>query len=376
MEYIKRTKSLLTGKANVEPLHTFRHFPVFMGCTQQPPEEDLFADMEWQICRDTGIIQLAKLLPLEILYQNQHNEGCGAVWTEHYLELTKFIAKYGPKRVLEIGGAHGIVAQQYVSMHPNAEWTIIEPNPTFSGEDRIRVLKGWFDDAFSFDREVDAVVHSHVFEHTYDPPRFLSHIASFLPAGKLQIFAFPNMYELVKKKYTSGLNFEHTAFLTEDITEYLLARNGFRVLEKSYFKDHSIFYATEKIHPPASLPVFENRYAEYRDLFMEFVNYHLELIADLNEKISKATTSVYLFGAHIFSQYLIGFGLHTDAIVAVLDNGAAKQGKRLYGTKFNAESPKVLVGKGPVNIILKAGIYNEEIKKDILENINSEAVFW
>ena len=53
-----------------------------------------------------------------------------------------------------------------------------------------------------------------------------------------------------------------------------------------------------------------------------------------------------------------------------------KQGKRLYGTRFTIESPKILKNKGPVNVILKAGGYNAEIKKDIIENINPEVTFW
>ena len=50
-----------------------------------------------------------------------------------------------------------------------------------------------------------------------------------------------------------------------------------------------------------------------------------------------------------------------------------KQGKRLYG-KILVCSPKVLKEKNPV-VILKAGVYNDEIKKDILTNINSKTIF-
>jgi hypothetical protein len=100
------------------------------------------------------------------------------------------------------------------------------------------------------------------------------------------------------------------------------------------------------------------------------------MVSNLNKLIKKSDVPVYLFGAHIFSQTLIQFGLNADKIVSVLDNSPIKQGKRLYGTLLNVESPKVLKGKGKINLILKAGIYNDEIKKDILENINSEVVFW
>ena len=41
---------------------------------------------------------------------------------------------------------------------------------------------------------------------------------------------------------------------------------------------------------------------------------------------------VYLFGAHVFSQFLIGCGFPGRARRGVLDNDPAKQGLRLYGT--------------------------------------------
>jgi hypothetical protein len=100
------------------------------------------------------------------------------------------------------------------------------------------------------------------------------------------------------------------------------------------------------------------------------------MIKELNDQIEKSAKPVYLFGAHIFSQTLIQFGLKTDKIVSILDNSPMKQGKRLYGTRFTIESPKILKDKGPVNLILKAGGYNAEIKKDILENINTQVEFW
>ncbi len=119
-----------------------------------------------------------------------------------------------------------------------------------------------------------------------------------------------------------------------------------------------------------------NEYTRNKKLYMEYVDYHLAMIDTLNEAIEKSTLPVYLFGAHIFSQTLIQFGLKTEKIVSILDNGPLKQGKRLYGTKFIIDSPKILKDKGAVAVILKVGGYDAEIKKDILENINTEVIFW
>ena len=48
----------------------------------------------------------------------------------------------------------------------------------------------------------------------------------------------------------------------------------------------------------------------------------------------------------------------------------------MYGTNLKVFSPNILSkdDSDPV-VILKAGVYNQEIKKDILENINSKTIF-
>lgn len=374
----ERTISLITNKNNLEHLYTLSDFPVFMGCVETTQNEDIVADMVWDICKDTGLIQLRGLLPLEVLYMNQHNDGTGKIWAEHYGAFAKFLYKYKPKNILEIGGAHDQIARNYKELDANINWTIIEPNPEHIIEDnKIKVIKDWFDDKFVIDEHFDTIIHSHVFEHTYNPIVFIEHIAKFMKKGDRHIFTFPNLLPMLKLKWTNCLNFEHTVFLTEEITEYILKRFGFIILEKQYYGNpHSIFYATEKVATPVDVVSMENKYEEYKKVFTNYVNFHLNMIKELNEKIEASDIPVYLFGAHIFSQSLIQFGLKTDKIVSILDNSPLKQGKRLYGTKFMIESPKVLKNKGPANVILKAGGYDEEIKKDILENINSEVTFW
>jgi hypothetical protein len=77
----------------------------------------------------------------------------------------------------------------------------------------------------------------------------------------------------------------------------------------------------------------------------------------------------------VFSQYLIEFGLETDKIVCLLDNDPGKQGKRLYGSNLVVQSPKILKGVRRPLVILKAGVYNTEIKEAILGDINDNVTF-
>ena len=102
----------------------------------------------------------------------------------------------------------------------------------------------------------------------------------------------------------------------------------------------------------------------------------MELVKDINRKILNANSAVYLFGAHVFSQYLINFGLNTSNIKCILDNDTKKQNKRLYGTNLKVSSPKILKKIKQGIVILRSGVYNNEIKKDILENIHKNIIFW
>ena len=375
---IDRNYDVITG-GRIKPLHTVRQFPVFLGCTTKPRETDLKEDMRWYISPESGLIQLNPIVPLSIVYQRSHGSGCvGGVWLQHHKEFAKFIYKQAPKSVLEIGGAHGILNREY-QQYESIKWSILEPNPSPAEGVNAKYIKGFFDKEFRFNGEIDTIIHSHVFEHIYHPDEFVYNLANSLQEGQKLIFSLPNMEEMLKRKFTNCINFEHTVFITEPYVEHLLSKHGFRQIEKKYFLDaHSIFYTYERDNNAELISLTEDLYEHNKKLYFDYVSFHEELICRLNKKISttKDNQSIYLFGAHIFAQHLIVLGLNTDRLVCLLDNDVNKHQKRLYGTDMMVSSPKILSKvKSPI-VILKAGLYNDEIKKDILDNINSSTVFW
>ncbi len=376
MKLIERKFDVITGGKNLEDLHTLKNFPVFMGVVDHSEKEDLMADMVWAISRDSGLIQLKYLLPLEILYQNQTTTSAvGPTWMQHHREFASFINNYNPKSVLEIGGAHGILSVEY-SKYEDIKWVILEPNPSPVKECNAKIIRGFFDNQFRMLDSVDTVVHSHVFEHIYEPVKFLKQLGTVIKEGQKMIFSVPNLQSWLSNKYTNTINFEHTVYLTEPYIDYLLSSYGFKILEKKFVMDgHSIFYATirDSIQTPYELD--DNLYKNNKKMYSDFVDYYKKLVEDLNGHISSHARTVFLFGAHVFSQYLIAFGLDTRRIAGVLDNDFRKVGKRLYGTSLKVQSPSILRGMKDIEVILKAGIYNNEIKKDILENINKETQF-
>ena len=209
----------------------------------------------------------------------------------------------------------------------------------------------------------------------YEPNTFISQIAELLDDGGYHIFTLPNLQVMFERGYTNCLNFEHTIFLTEPYIDYLLTKHGFRIIEKQYFKDdHSIFYATVKDLSTVPSLLNSELYEKNKQAFTDNVKKQSLLISSLNDKILNASTDVYLFGAHIFSQQLLHGGLIGDIIVCILDNDPQKQGKRLYGTNLLVESPNILKGKQSPHVVLNCAAYGSEIKEAILL-INSNTVF-
>lgn len=220
------------------------------------------------------------------------------------------------------------------------------------------------------------VIHTHTFEHLYSPAKFLKNISKFLlKKNSKMLFSIPNMKKGIESKYTNMLNFEHSFYMDERHVDYIIQKSGFLIIDKKYFNDHSIFYSTQ-YQPELKSPILcPDLYIENSSLFHSFVDFYRNEIQILNDKIKQFNGSVYLFGAHVFSQFLIFNGLDTSKISSILDNGPIKIGKRLYGTKFIVESPEILKNKNSSMVILKAGAYNSEIKQQIINKINKNIIF-
>ena len=167
MELVSRSKNVISQSKDLEILHSLNSFPVFMGCVEHDESKDLHADISWAISPNNGILQLISLIPINILYQSQHNAGAvGKLWNEHHQIFANFIQSQAPRSVLEIGGAHGILSREYKKLN-KIDWTILEPNPSPAEGVSAEFIEGFFDDNFTFDGEFDTIIHSHVFEHVY-----------------------------------------------------------------------------------------------------------------------------------------------------------------------------------------------------------------
>ena len=372
-ETISRRRCVVDGSGRLEPLFRFADFPVYMGVTDGPPEQDLVQDMAWAICRDCGCIQLAELIPAEILYARSHNSGLvGRIWTQHHAAFAEFVLEHAPRSVLEVGAGHGLLSIEVHKRRPDVAWTVVEPNPTPQPGCRARFIRGFFPRDLEPALSADALVNSHFIEHLFAPAEFFRQAAGFLKPGQMHLFSVPNMPEMLARKYNNCLNFEHSYYLTPSCVARFAADAGFEIVaRRSFLDDHSHFYALRRCAGPVPAPLpAPGACAENRTLFEAYTRHHRDDVARLNAFLEADPGPVFLFGAHVFSQYLCAFGLRHARIRAILDNDPGKQGRRLAGTGLRVDSPRVLAGEASPAVILRAGAYDAEIRADIVANVN------
>ena len=372
MKIIKR-KECVICKGKLNEVHTFENFPIFMGVSKESVETDINKDMIFSECGHCGCIQLANLIPLDILYENPHNAAIGKTWDKHHYEFYQFIKKYAKGTVVEIGGGNLKLAKHLENEESVDKIFIYDSNLYENYKSGKIHLKEGFFDSQDLKEEVDIVIHSHLLEHLYSPVEELKDMSSLLSDGSYMAIAVPLIDEMLKDNFTNAMNFEHTYMTTYSMIESMLNMAGLNIVDNKNFSPYITFIMAEKtkIRKNVDPPFLRDNIKILND----FLEYYTEEVKTIKQKIDSKKENTFIFGAHIFTQYLFGFGLEEKLFSNVLDNDPAKINNRLYGTSLKVRSPEILRNiENPV-VILKAAMYTEEIKKDILENINSNTRF-
>lgn len=363
--YDTRLVCCICGASDLEKKLTIKNFPVYMGVTDSAKDSDLYSHQTWTECQSCGCLQLRDLLSLNLIYQaNHHTEVVGEVWHDHHIAFSDFIARSKPSKIIEIGAAHGYLAALLIEKLSNIEYTIIEPNSSLV-DDRIKIIKGFVEDNFSEIAGKNCIIHSHVLEHIYKPVEFIKQISMSADMDCEMYVSFPNFHGLIESGSLNSLNFEHTYLLDMNHAELIFQNAGFSILESSNYLDHSYFYRLKKVSKEVNKSQKFSNVSSQSQKFLEMVLGLKKFVESANLEIANHVGPIYIFGAHIFTQALLTFGLDQSKILGILDNSIGKQNKRLYGTNFRVFSPLEIKNQDNVIVILKASHYQEEIRSQL-----------
>lgn len=367
----KRTNCIINPHEEIEKFYTFKNFPILMSTVDDQTliDNDKFLDMDWGIS-PSGNIQLINLLDPTVIYNEYHTSGSsGKIWQDHHKKLFEFVSQSEYHNLLEVGGSSGHLASNFCTSSKEFSYTIIEPNLTQKAinDSRVHLINGFFEN-YNFDKKYDTVVHSHCFEHVYDPIQFLHKVNQLLTDNGVHYISIPNMRYWLEHKSTNVLSFEHTFYVDDFVLEYLLNSTGFEIIEK-ISNPHSIYVKSIK---SSSIKVKPTTFSYVKNLFN---NYIQELQQDVELiKQQLGNKEFYLFGAHIFSQFYFNLGINQNQVKYILDNDPKKQQRRLYGTSCYVRSPMILKDIENPIVVVRAGPYTDEIKDAILK-INDKTFF-
>jgi len=373
MKMIKRIRCVLCESKYLKSYRKLVKFPIYMGVTDRPVSSDVFMDQEWSICENCSCLQLSSLVPLDLLYSINHSvEAVGKVWQTHHEEFAKIIVRNLPTSICEIGGSHGYLARIIARNLPGIKYLMIEPSPTFD-DNRIDIVKGFFEDNYEKVSGFDSIIHSHVLEHLYEPLKFMNKMNENITDSSNIHISIPNISALLLKFGSNALNFEHTYFLNLENLGFMAGKTGFRILHVENYIDHSFFVTLKKVAKQRveveQIKVTNETSIKYFDSLWDGLG---KFVEQAKMKINNQPEILtYIFGAHVFSQSLHHLGLSQCDIAGILDNAKIKVGKRLYGTPYEVFHPEVIRNLSKVRVILKTASYQSEIKRQLIE-LNSK----
>ena len=372
---IYRNIDLINKRKDLKLIYKLKNVPVFMGTTKKKSiKSEKKENLNFYISRSSGSVQLNPILPLKVVYSDEHGSGrVGKTWENHHKEFSKFISKKCSDTIFEIGSGHFKLFENYMKIKKDFKWIALEPNPQKKIEsNKLKIIKKFYYNRTKITDNA-TIIHSHFIEHLYDPLTTMSGISKKMKPNQLMIFSIPNLKEMIKRGYFNTMNFEHTYFASEDFIQIILQRCNLKVIEKRYFRrDHSIFYRVIKVNKSIKKNV--SFYNENEKLFSRYFSLIEKQIELVNKKINKVK-NVVIHGGHVFTQLAIAYGLDISNILFITDNDINKENKYLHGTQLIIKNPNVLKNKNNYCVIISfTGVYKNEIKQG-LKKINNKIKF-
>jgi len=363
MDLIKRTQCTICN-LSIDKLFTFKNFPVSMGISKS---EDQYIDQDWCICSYCGCIQLENLIPIETLYKHPHNPAIGNSWANHNESFSKFVLNNSWGNIIEIGGGNGKIAKLIAPNREN-QYLIFDKHLYSFIHDSVVCSGSFYDPCERYSFSCGTIISSHMVEHMYNPRDYFQSFYEKLPAGGRVIFSFPNITAGLTDKFLNTLNFEHTYQIDPSYLKCMMESNGFRLICSEEFTKYNQFMCFEKYK--ISHQDHVNRYQTNKRIFNEFIASNLDEADKIISLICDSKKKRYIFGCHVFSQYLLHFGLNKIQFDGIIDNDPNKIGKRLYGTNLKV-FPSSIVSDIDSVVVVRAGIYTNEVI-DTLKSFNRD----
>lgn len=354
-----RTECAVCCSVELKQEFSLKNYPIkFLGDADS--KNDQVIDHTLVSCKSCFCLQLQNLVDPTILYSMSHNSSKSEVWLKHHKLLADFIyeglQEYPLKKIVEIGGSSGVIAE-HLSGYADVDYTIFDLCDHDPKIPNVKFLVGNCESADFTDDS--SIVMSHVFEHLYEPNKFVKNMAR---NNIRSIFlSVPNMTLQLANKIHPVIYQEHTFFCELDDIKMIFAQYGYKTKKEYFYGIHAILIHFEKTSESVEL-VRSRDYSTVKtilDVYTEKKRITEALVLDSPYFVIPACFSGQLINYNILPQY-------KKNILGFLDNDKTKTGKRMYGTDvFVYRMEEVLKYDGPLKIVIHKGAYVDEIVKQL-----------
>lgn len=333
------------------------------------PDNDVYMDLTYGACPNCGSVQLMTLVDPNILYEDSHNITYDTpTWKQHHAQFAEFVLANADKEIIEVGGSSGILAKNILCIRPETKYTILDLCNPIQRDPSIQYTIGNCEQHIFCPNTT--VVMSHLFEHLYEPRRFIENLAR--NTVRKVFISIPNMKVLLANKSPAVIHTEHTYYMEDSDAAQLFKSYGYALQSQVDYKTHShfMYFTLEDGLTKTNIWPTSTRAAQI-----------LETFRARDERFGNITVQPNSFIVPAGHYGQIMYCLMKDSaqnVAGFLDNDPAKQGKRVYGTLANV-FPMTYIQKysnsEPVHIYLHAGPYTAEIKSQLLSNCPHATIY-
>lgn len=330
---------------SIAQLYTVPNMPITVAPTNEPIDSDQFRDMVVCVCESCGCVQLASLVDPTILYSNPHNGTAESpMWASHHDLFVRFVLESGVESITEIGGSSGAFFNR---LPANVSYKCIDLCPP--SDPRIP-----YEHSNSETHDftgTNCIVMSHVFEHLYEPMRFIESIAK--ANVNTVLLSIPNMNALLDAGSCSVVFNEHTYFVDTVASQWMFSRHQYRLVESKEYNTHSVFLRFQR---DTTTPLLSLTNRQFISVRMK------ELYETMYQRFqgrSIRPDSFFVPAGHMGQ--LLYTVTKPPSLIGFLDNDRFKQGYRVYGTPYSVYSLGVLKEFPTASVYLYAGSYTNEL---------------
>jgi hypothetical protein len=325
-------------------------------------ETDESEDLHFIGCKYCGCVQTKKLIYQEKLYKDAYNITYNyPTMQRHHHSFAEFVIKnIKNDNIIEIGGSNGALVKIILGKQP-IDYTIMDLCDRAPDIPNVKFINANCETAdFS---ENSTIILSHVFEHLYDPLKFVRN----LKRNKISqiLIANPDFDMLLERNDNSFINFEHTYFCNTSQLDYLMQQCGYIRQDIFDFEKWAVFYNYIRADNNMIIDNAVTKNVYLLDTLKEYFLGREKKIKDIqldnNNKIFICTAGHYGQLVYTFLDEKI-----KNNVIGFLDGDVFKIGKRVYGTEHFTFDKKKLSDYENINVILCAERYREEITKEII----------